>query len=323
MKKKLLILSILLFISGTVLSQTVVFWTDQTRTGPIKIYMNGKYCGTITKRYTSTPDCYAYGCVTVTPPNQHNPWEAIADDGSRWSGDVNLSSGCNALRLQDVNPPPRSQNNSNSNSNPANTTHGGGGGGEETAFAGLGIVAAGLAVVAGEVILNSDLYVSGIASDYYSGLEFGFRNNWNNHISFEQTVVWRYTLDKPLLPPFRTDTYGPNPFWGDWESGYRMRSNWGCNFRLLYNFFDRDYTFRNTNFMLNPYVGFGCDYMEYDGFFTSAVAGFTFGSRRVKMDCRYTFGYDFRYQRVPVNQIQVGLIVAYQYNKFGFFRKKR
>lgn len=315
MKKYLLILPILFFISGAVLAQTVVFWTDQSRTGPIKIYMNGKYCGTITKRYTSTPDCYASGCVTVTPPNKHNPWEAIANDGSRWSGDVKLSSGCNTLRLQDVNPPPRKQTSSNSNSSPTNTTTGGGG----EALAGLGLALAGLAVVAGEVILNSDLYVSGIASDYYSGLEFGFRNNWNSHISFEQTVVWRYGLNKPLFPPFHTDTYGYNPFWEDYN--YRSRSNWGCNFRMIYNFLDRDRIFgRNKPFMINPYVGFGCDYMQYDGFFTSGVVGFTFGSRRVKMDCRYTFGYDFRYQRIPVNQLQIGLIVAYQYRKFGFFK---
>ena len=318
MKKNILILSVLLSISGALLSQTVVFWTDQNRTGPIKIYMNGKYCGTITKKYTSTPDCYASGCVTVTPPNKHNPWEAIADDGSRWSGDVKLSSGCNALRLRDVNPPPSSQNGGNSDSKPTDTPPDGGGGsgdGAGPALAGLGIVVAGLAVVAGEVILNSDLYVSGIASDHYSGLEFGFRNNWNNHISFEQTVAWRYTLDEPLITTLHTNTFDEMNGYG-----YRGRSNWGCNFRLLYNFMGRGRVFsRNHKFMLNPYVGFGCDYMQYDGFFTSAVAGFTFGNYRVKMDCRYTFGYDFRNQRIPVNQIQLGLIVTYQFYKFGFF----
>lgn len=327
MKKNLFFLSILIFMFGISSAQTVVFWTNNVDALPIKVYMNGSYIGTITKAYRNDPGCYTSGCVTKQPPYKSNTWKAVSESlGAETSGRYSLVNGCNSFQLfsggrkLDNNP----YQNSSSNYNNSETSSSSGGSGDTgSAFAGLGIVVAGLAVVAGEVILNSDLYVSGIVSDYYSGLEFGFRNNWNDHISFEQTVVWRYTLDKPLLTPFRTDTYGPNPFWGDWESGYRMRSNWGCNFRLLYNFFDRDYTFRNTNFMLNPYVGFGCDYMEYDGFFTSAVAGFTFGSRRVKMDCRYTFGYDFRYQRVPVNQIQVDLIVAYQYNRFGFFRKRR
>lgn len=319
MKKKLLILSILLFSSGIVLSQTVVFWTDNVDALPIKVYMNGSYIGSITKAYRSDPGCYSSGCITKQPPYKSNTWKAVSESlGAETSGRYSLVNGCNSFQLfsggrkLDHNP---YQNSSSTYYNNETPSSNGGGGGAGSALAGLGIVVVGLAVVAGEVILNSDLYVSGIASDYYSGLEFGFRNNWNNHISFEQTVAWRYTLDEPLIPPFHTNTI-------DDVNGYnyRGRSNWGCNFRLLYNFMGRGRVFsRNHKFMLNPYVGFGCDYMQHDGFFTSAVAGFTFGNYRVKMDCRYTFGYDFRNQRIPINQIQLGLIVTYQFYKFGFF----
>ena len=303
-------------------AQTVVFWTDNVDALPIKVYMNGNYIGSITKAYRGDPGCYTSGCVTKQPPYKSNTWRAVSESlGAETSGRYSLVNGCNSFQLfsggrkLDHNPYQNSSSISdNSETQPSNNGSGGGDG-AGAAFAGLGIVVAGLAVVAGEVILNSDLYVSGIASDYYSGLEFGFRNNWNNHISFEQTVAWRYTLDKPLIPSLHTNTF-------DNMNGYDYgnRSNWGCNFRLLYNFMGRGRVFsRNHKFMLNPYVGFGCDYMQYDGFFTSAVAGFTFGNYRVKMDCRYTFGYDFRNQRIPVNQIQLGLIVTYQFYKFGFF----
>lgn len=322
MKKNLLILSILIFVYRICFAQTVVFWTDNVDALPIKVYMNGSYIGSITKAYRSDPGCNTSGCVTKKPPYKSNTWRAVSESlGAETTGQYSLVNGCNSFQLfsggrkLDHNPYQNSSSTSdNSDTQPSNNGSGGGDG-SGAALAGLGIVVAGLAIVAGEVILNSDLYVSGIASDYYSGLEFGFRNNWNNHISFEQTVAWRYTLDKPLISSLHTNTF-------DNMNGheYRNRSNWGCNFRLLYNFMGRGRVFsRNHKFMLNPYVGFGCDYMQYDGFFTSAVAGFTFGNYRVKMDCRYTFGYDFRNQRIPVNQIQLGLIVTYQFYKFGFF----
>ena len=323
MKKKLLYLFILFITSGTSFAQTVVFWTDNVDALPIKVYMNGSYIGSITKAYRSVPDCYTSGCVTKQPPYKSNTWRAVSESlGAETTGKYSLVNGCNSFQLfsgdRKIDHNPYQNSTSNNDNSGSSSSNNGDYGGAGSALAGLGIVVAGLAVVAGEVILNSDLYVSGIAADYYSGLEFGFRNNWNNHISFEQTVAWRYSLEEPLFPPFHTDTYGNNPFLGDYD--YRKRSNWGCNFRLLYNFMDRGRVFsRNHKFMLNPYIGFGCDYMQYDGFFTSAVAGFTFGNYWVKMDCRYTFGYDFRNQRIPVNQIQLGLIVTYQFYKFGFF----
>ena len=320
MKKNLLILSVLLSISGAVLSQTVVFWTDNVDALPIKVYMNGSYIGSITKAYRSVPDCYTSGCVTKQPPYKSNTWRAVSESlGAETTGKYSLVNGCNSFQLfsggRKLDHNPYQNSTSNNDNIGSSSSNNGDYGGAGSALAGLGIVVAGLAVVAGEVILNSDLYVSGIASDHYSGLEFGFRNNWNKHISFEQTVAWRYTLDEPLITALHTNTFEETNGYG-----YRGRSNWGCNFRLLYNFMGLGRVFsRNHKFMLNPYVGFGCDYMQYDGFFTSAVAGFTFGNYRVKMDCRYTFGYDFRNQRVPVNQIQLGLIVTYQFYKFGFF----
>ena len=315
MKRALFFALFLLCLFGQLSAQTVVFWTDNVDALPIKVYMNGSYIGSITKAYGRDPGCYTSGCVTKRPPYKSNTWRAVSESlGTETTGRYSLVDGCNSFQLfsggRRLNYNPYQSSTPTQPTNPPPTPPSSG--------AGL----AGLVLIVSEVILNSDLYVSGIASDYYSGLEFGFRNNWNSHISFEQTVAWRYTLDKPLLSPFHTDTYGPNQFLGEMGLSYRKRSNWGCNFRFLYNFLDRDAVFsRYKPFMINPYIGFGCDYMQYDGFFTSAVAGFTFGSRRVKMDCRYTFGYDLRYQRIPVNQLQLGLIVAYQYNKFGFFKR--
>ena len=317
---KRIISFVILFFSllGFGFAQTVVFWTDNVDALPIKVYMNGRYIGSITKAYRNSPNCYTSGCVTIKPPYSSNTWRAESESlGAETSGRYSLVNGCNSFQLfaggRKLSQNPYSNNNQTSSNN-ANTS---------TTLTDPGPSAAGAVgalLLIADVLLNSDMYISAIGSDYYSGLEFGLRNNWNSHICFEQTAAWRYSLEKPLFPPFHTDTYGENPFWGDYN--YRKRSNWGCNFRMLYNFFDRDRVFgRDKPFMINPYIGFGCDYMQYDGFFTSGVVGFTFGSRRVKMDCRYSFGYDFRYQRVPVNQLQIGLIVAYQYYKFGIFRK--
>ena len=323
---KILSLVIVLFLlCGNSVSQTVIFWTSNVDALPIKVYMNGRYIGSITKAYRSAPSCYTSGCVTVEPSNKSNTWRAESKSiGAETSGNYQLSSGCNSLQLfangRKLSGNPYQSSSSHNDSDQTNSNRGST---SPNAAAGAGMAVVALAVVAAEFLLNSDLYVTGTLSSQYGGLEFGFRNNWNKHICLEQIVVWRYEINPPIPHFLNTDSYRQNSFF-DYQNGYshRRRSNWGCNFRFLYNFFDRDYTFRNTDFMLNPYIGFGCDYMQYDGFFTSAMAGFTFGSRRVKMDCRYTFGYDFRYQNVVVNQLQLGLIVSYQYRKFGFFRRR-
>lgn len=328
LKKIIGAFALLLLIGSSVFAQkTLTFWTDQKVTGPIKIYYNGSYAGSITRGYSSFPGCYAYGCVTVTVKGTGNTWKAIAEDGTEWSSTKEtLHAECTGMRLY--------CRSSSHTSNPPGGYTGNGNGPEVTppppAPVGAGIVIAAIAVASMEVILNSDLYVAGSFSGQYGGLEFGFRNNWNRHITFEQMVAWRYKFRSPVPHYLHTDNYDTKPVYYDGYYGYYYgddyyynRSNWGCNFRLIYNFFDRDRTFRNTNCIVNPYVGFGCDYMQNDGFFTSVVAGFTFGSRRVKLDCRYTYGYDFLNRCSAVNQLQMGLIVAYQYRKFGFFRKRR
>lgn len=78
----------------------VVFWTNTVSQGPIKVYLNGRYAGTITKAYSSTPRCGAYGCVTVEVGGMNNKWYGVSSDGKRWTGHKGLVAGhCNAVRL--------------------------------------------------------------------------------------------------------------------------------------------------------------------------------------------------------------------------------
>ena len=82
--------------SGT----TVVFWTNETSQGPIRVYVNRCYVGTITTSYSSAPRCGAPGCVTVVLPKGGNTWYGVATDGTRWfSGNNRLHRGCNSVRL--------------------------------------------------------------------------------------------------------------------------------------------------------------------------------------------------------------------------------
>ena len=298
-------------ITQTLAQKTLTFWTNESKTGNIKVYYNGKYAGTITRGYSSFPGCGARGCVTVTVYGVNNTYEAIAEDGSHWSSyATSLDAPCTGMLLSG-----HSSTSSSSSSNDDDSNYGGyipptgpvGPPDHNGAIIALGVLAAAAAVV-GEVYLNSDLYIVAPLSSNYSGLEFGFRNNWNDHITFEQTAVWHYELPSQIQF-IDNDSYFPG------------RSDWGCNARLIYNFFERDKFWNYGQFILNPYVGFGADWMMWEGFFTSAVAGFTFGNEIVKMDCRYTFGYDFRHKTIPINQIQLGLIITYQLNKFGFFHR--
>ena len=82
--------------SGT----TVVFWTNETSQGPIRVYVNRCYVGTITTSYPSAPRCGAPGCVTVILSRGNNTWYGVATDGTRWfSGNSRLHRGCNSVRL--------------------------------------------------------------------------------------------------------------------------------------------------------------------------------------------------------------------------------
>ena len=82
--------------SGT----TVVFWTNETSQGQIRVYVTRCYVGTITTSYSSAPRCGAPGCVTVVLPKGGNTWYGVATDGTRWfSGNNRLHRGCNSVRL--------------------------------------------------------------------------------------------------------------------------------------------------------------------------------------------------------------------------------
>lgn len=79
---------------------TVVFWTNETSQGPIRVYVNREYVGTITTRYESTPRCGAPGCVTVVLNGSDNTWYGVASDGTRWfGGNCRLHHGCNPICL--------------------------------------------------------------------------------------------------------------------------------------------------------------------------------------------------------------------------------
>ena len=82
--------------SGT----TVVFWTNETSQGPIRVYVNRCYVGTITTSYPTSTRCCAPGCVTVILSRGNNTWYGVAADGTRWfSGNSRLHRGCNSVRL--------------------------------------------------------------------------------------------------------------------------------------------------------------------------------------------------------------------------------
>ena len=100
----------------------VVFWTNQERQGPIKVYVNGQYKGKITRSYSSAPKCGAAGCVTVTISGKNNKWYGVASDGTRWySSSTTLIQGCNAIRLYSSGPSSSSRSKGTSRSYSSST----------------------------------------------------------------------------------------------------------------------------------------------------------------------------------------------------------
>ncbi|MEG2612840.1 MAG: outer membrane beta-barrel protein, partial [Alistipes sp.] len=103
MKKYILIICICLFgISGAYAQSYVTFWTNEASCGPLDVYFNDSYVGQITKRYSSTPDCHATGCVTVRARYKYNSYVVRAEDGSEWTEDnlyVDGSKECTRIRL--------------------------------------------------------------------------------------------------------------------------------------------------------------------------------------------------------------------------------
>ena len=77
----------------------VVFWTNQKTQGSIRIYVNNRYVGKITRSYSSAPSCGAAGCVTVTLSGKGNSWYGKAEDGTIWtSSRTSLVAGCTDVR---------------------------------------------------------------------------------------------------------------------------------------------------------------------------------------------------------------------------------
>lgn len=79
---------------------TIVLWTNQSHQGKIKVYYNNRYVGTITRRYSSAPQCGAPGCVTIEVTGKNNTFYGVAEDGTRWySEKTTLRAGCTSIRL--------------------------------------------------------------------------------------------------------------------------------------------------------------------------------------------------------------------------------
>lgn len=80
----------------------VVFYTSNCSYGPIQIYVNNQYKGTITKCYSSIPHCADEGSVTVMISGNSNTWHAQTSDGKvKWkSKPVTLSGhNCQPFKL--------------------------------------------------------------------------------------------------------------------------------------------------------------------------------------------------------------------------------
>ncbi|MCD4792022.1 MAG: hypothetical protein K8R54_02220 [Bacteroidales bacterium] len=79
-----------------------IFWTDSDYgVGNIAVDVDDSYAGTITTYYSSgVPDCGASGCVTVEKTEGSYSYYATADDGTIWSGNIDITSeGCTSTRF--------------------------------------------------------------------------------------------------------------------------------------------------------------------------------------------------------------------------------
>lgn len=77
----------------------VVFWTKSDK--GIDVSINSNLIGTITKSYSSSPDCYVEGCVTYESSVADISYSAVTTDGSQeWpETNITLTEGCNAILL--------------------------------------------------------------------------------------------------------------------------------------------------------------------------------------------------------------------------------
>ncbi len=61
-----------------------VFWTKHSRYLPIEIYVDGVLQGNIRKSFTSAPDCFTSGALTVSTTPGNHKFRARARSGNEW-----------------------------------------------------------------------------------------------------------------------------------------------------------------------------------------------------------------------------------------------
>ncbi|MEE1099192.1 MAG: hypothetical protein UHY58_04655 [Alistipes sp.] len=83
----------------------VLFWTNDSFDSYIKVYVNGRYQGKITKRYSSAPSCGNPNCVTfefLVQKGKRYEFYGVDASGRRYvqSHQVTLSNPCNPICLR-------------------------------------------------------------------------------------------------------------------------------------------------------------------------------------------------------------------------------
>lgn len=81
----------------------VTFWNlDASALEPVDVFISGVPIGTITLDYSSTPNCGATGCVTLTEEPGTYSYQAVeqAPGTKIWNGTVTITSnGCKTIML--------------------------------------------------------------------------------------------------------------------------------------------------------------------------------------------------------------------------------
>lgn len=258
----------------------VVFWTDQERPGAIKVYVNGRYKGKITKSYRSAPKCGAAGCVTVTVSGKNNKWYGVASDGTRWySNSTTLIRGCNAIRLYSVENPSSSRLKSSSRSYSSSTK------GSENS------------VYYQDSERSSSVQVFGDA--YESVMAAGMSVPKKGFPYFAVSAGYNRFTDGFVGLKYRTGGFCGFSIFGDF--GFIKGVNghpWNVGAGLCIENFAWDLRFGNTS--LCPNYGLMIDF-SYDWYFTkkfgvSAVLGAGFGDTKKKdpdfiWNCGISFSY--------------------------------
>ena len=258
----------------------VVFWTSQERQGPIKVYVNGRYEGKITKSYRSAPKCGASGCVTVTISGKNNQWYGVASDGTRWySSSATLSRGCNAIRLYS------SGGSSSSRSRGSSSSHSSSGGTVPKGNPG------------GDAISSS---VQKMGDAYGSIMREGMSVPVEGFPYFAVNAGYSRFSSGFIGLKYRTGGFCGLSLFGDFgflKSDYGYP--WDVGFGLCIKDFAWDLRFGNTG--LCPNYGLMTD-ISYDWYFTekfgvSAIVGLGLGdTKKNDPDLIWTWGISFSYK---------------------------